>query len=369
MGLLFIIVLFQFCSFYGSSDGRTLLLSNVLFRHGDRSPIWYYPNDPQNGPETWPQGREGELTAEGMKQEFILGTQLKLRYQNLGLTFNPNNLANKIHVRSTDVNRTLMSANSLLAGLINGTNAGNHMTIADVNGWPANWQPVPVHTVPTHHDYLLLSDRGCSLQDRIYQDKVLNSPDWMNKQKENLAFFQTLAKNAGIVSMDLDSIFSVWDTYLIENLPWNRANHAWPKWMNQALFDKIQDLTYFSDVRIFHDPMLARLNGGWLLKEIVQNMKKKILCLHNTTISCKAINNLQLNLYSAHDSTTMMFIETLANQGKGSDTGAAKLTFGGLPRFGASAIIDLFWRTMAKLSQLKLITKITTITPNLFLFL
>ena len=60
-------------------------------------------------------------------------------------------------MRSTDVDRTLMSAYSQLAGFyansVNSYPASNGL-------WPTHWTPVPVHTIEEQTDYVsqILSD-------------------------------------------------------------------------------------------------------------------------------------------------------------------------------------------------------------------
>ncbi|CDQ97085.1 unnamed protein product [Oncorhynchus mykiss] len=73
-----------------------------------------------------------------MRQHFELGQALRKRYQGfLNDTYDRREIA----VRSTDYDRTLMSAEANLAGLYppNGSQVFNPTL---------EWQPIPVHTVP-----------------------------------------------------------------------------------------------------------------------------------------------------------------------------------------------------------------------------
>ena len=74
-----------------------------------------------------------------------------------------------IHVRSTDVDRTLMSAMSNLAGLY--PPKGNQI-------WNPNllWQPIPVHTRPLADDNLLSSHAKCPKLKQLYEE-LMNSKE------------------------------------------------------------------------------------------------------------------------------------------------------------------------------------------------
>ncbi|MGH0183860.1 UNVERIFIED_CONTAM: hypothetical protein FKN15_013149, partial [Acipenser sinensis] len=111
-----------------------------LYRHGDRSPVRTFPTDPHQE-SAWPQGF-GQLTQVGMRQHFELGQTLRRRYWGF---LNETYSRREISVRSTDYDRTLMSAEANLAGLYppNGSEVFNPNI---------TWQPIPVHTVPDTED-------------------------------------------------------------------------------------------------------------------------------------------------------------------------------------------------------------------------
>jgi len=113
-----------------------------LFRHGDRSPVSSYPNDIYNEKSWSKYGGFGQLTQIGMQQHHKYGQFLRNYYANfLDDIYNKN----KVTIRSTDFDRTLMSAYSLLSGLY----PPKDFQIFDEN---INWQPIAVHTTDVKND-------------------------------------------------------------------------------------------------------------------------------------------------------------------------------------------------------------------------
>jgi hypothetical protein len=80
-------------------------------RHGARSPIHKTYDAAQ-----W--NTSGQLTAIGMRQHFLIGRELAYRYLGPGKLLNRQELDRQIVVRSTDYDRTIMSAQSQLYGLL-----------------------------------------------------------------------------------------------------------------------------------------------------------------------------------------------------------------------------------------------------------
>ena len=147
-----------------------------VFRHGARGGK-YYPNFQISFGLLI-----GELTPVGMHQHYILGQMLKKAYPTLLQKYD----ANKIYVKASNYNRTLMSAYSQLYGVFEGT--GNNfssdfpldLTLPPVNTEgvknsfleviPNNFQPVPIDSVELIND-VLLQPGGPACP---YADELLN---------------------------------------------------------------------------------------------------------------------------------------------------------------------------------------------------
>ena len=86
-----------------------------------------------------------------MRRHLELGLWLRQRYTDW---LSPTYDRAEVVVRSTDVDRTLMSALSNLAGLF--PPQGSQVWDEELA-----WQPIPVHTVPQDEDYLLSSHSHC----------------------------------------------------------------------------------------------------------------------------------------------------------------------------------------------------------------
>lgn len=84
----------------------------------------------------------GQLTIRGIEEQYHLGQYIRERYRSL---LNDTYIRSEIFVRSTDVDRTLMSCQSNLAGLYPVENSTEH-------GVPI--QPIPIHTVPINTDFV-----------------------------------------------------------------------------------------------------------------------------------------------------------------------------------------------------------------------
>ena len=191
------------------AEPGALKFVHVIFRHGDRSPISHYPTDPYSARSEWPVG-PGQLTSIGKSQHFLLGQQLRQTYGG-GRLLGDVYTEEEVVVRSTDVDRTLMSAQANLAGLF---------PPSGYLEWNPElaWQPVPVHTVAQQRDSLLSSTH--SLCPRLVElREAAARSDWAARiYRENEELLRYLSLHTG---QDIDSILKLdwlYDTLLVEQL-------------------------------------------------------------------------------------------------------------------------------------------------------
>ncbi|XP_020506426.3 lysosomal acid phosphatase isoform X1 [Labrus bergylta] len=277
---LFLITLSFLCG-EAVAQGK-LVYVTVLFRHGDRSPVKAYPTDPYQE-SAWPQGF-GQLSQEGMRQHFNLGQFFRNRYKGF---LNESYERHEISVRSTDYDRTLMSAEANLAGLYPPT--GQQVFKTDLQ-----WQPIPVHTVPQSEEKLLSFPRHDCPRYELLMTETEQAEEFLNVTTSYQDFIEFVRDKTGLNKTDVESVWSVHDTLFCES----RHNKSAPDWVTPEVMQKLRFLKDFGFKVFFgvHNPQeKSRLQGGILLGEIVQNISKMAVP--------DPKNKLKLMMLSAHDTT------------------------------------------------------------------
>ncbi|TWW64067.1 Lysosomal acid phosphatase [Takifugu flavidus] len=183
---------------------KKLAYVTVLFRHGDRSPIRAYPTDPYQEKD-WPQGF-GQLSQKGMRQHYELGTFLRNRYKGF---LNESYERHEISVRSTDYDRTLMSAEANLAGLYP---PPSQQTFKP----DLKWQPIPVHTVPLSEDRLLSFPIGECPRYKQLMEETEHTEEFVNITKKYEDTIEWVRNKTGQNDTDVKSVWSVYDTLFCE---------------------------------------------------------------------------------------------------------------------------------------------------------
>ncbi|KAJ1075257.1 hypothetical protein K5549_006619 [Capra hircus] len=241
------------------TQARTLRFVTLLYRHGDRSPVKTYPKDPHQE-DKWPQGF-GQLTKEGMLQHWELGQALRQRYRGF---LNASYHRQEVYVRSTDFDRTLMSAEANLAGLF----PPDGMQRFNPN---ISWQPIPVHTVPIAEDRLLKFPLGPCPRFEQLQNETRRTPEYQNESVQNAQFLEMVANETGLTDLTLETVWNVYDTLFCEQThglplpPW-----ASPQTMQRL--SRLKDFSFRFLFGIYKQAEKARLQGGVLLAQIRKNL-------------------------------------------------------------------------------------------------
>jgi len=273
-----------------TQDLEGLKLVHLLYRHGDRTPIKPYSTDPYKAASNWPVGF-GQLTSRGKMQQYELGQWIRARYDGF---LSSNYSEQEIVVRSTDVDRTLMSALSNLAGLY-----------PPAGYWEWNrdlaWQPIPVHTIPQEEDMLLSSHATCPRFTQLHKEVLEESVFMKNIYNENRELFEYISNNVGENITDIVHLDYIFDTLLIESI----YDMALPPWTKKVFpggkFEELRDLSFTVDT--FNHEM-KRLKGGPFVKELVEHFDS----VADNTLSPP---NRKVFMYSGHDTTVAPVLHTL----------------------------------------------------------
>uniref|UniRef100_A0A0R3RW06 Lysosomal acid phosphatase n=1 Tax=Elaeophora elaphi TaxID=1147741 RepID=A0A0R3RW06_9BILA len=258
-----------------------------MWRHGDRTPISLLPNDTANDEQSWEIGL-GELTTDGIWQAYQLGKFLRRRYDGfLNETFQ----TSEVYVRSTDVNRTLMTATAVLQSLY-------PQTYHRYDRLLSVWRPVPVHTLQAEKDKQLLQQDCAKVSEELQQ--VLKTEAVQELLKSNDGFFRYIGEHMNVDggNYDLDNIWLVYDPLKV--ITYHKDKHQFPKWVNETIWNKISEMYHLWGYYQYSTDLLKRLQGGELWKEIFARL--------NNLMKERSVWKQKLYAYSAHDDTLAVLL-------------------------------------------------------------
>jgi hypothetical protein len=288
------------------ADIDTLELVQIMFRHGDRTPIIQYPNDPLQDEKLWHPYAEGfsSLTKLGKNMHYNLGKYFRQRYDGfLSKIYKPS----EIFVQSSDADRAIMSALSNMAGLFPPTPEDPK----SLWNTEIQWQPIPVHTIPKKLDNFINFGATCPRFAELKKEYIQSSPyaRSINEDPENQQLFEYVSKHTGLSITDFELISDLYDTLKIQQT----YNLTLPAWTKEVFPEKMGKLApIFFDERVLVPTVEAkRVKAGPLLKFITKNMDVK---RHSPDLTKEEIDQhkkAKMYVLSGHDTTSSIFLGAL----------------------------------------------------------
>lgn len=137
-----------------------------------------------------------------------MGKFFRRRYQDL--IGDGDYLRDNVYIQSTDVDRTLMSAESNLAGFF--PPESNEI-------WNGKllWQPIPIHTLPENIDYVLAGKKPCSRYAYALK-QYKRTAEYKEILERCYPIFKYLGEKSGKSIHTIDDAQFLYDTLWIENL-------------------------------------------------------------------------------------------------------------------------------------------------------
>ena len=264
-----------------ADDEQKMVFAVDVIRHGDRSPIIDFPSAPYN----WPQGL-GQLTPEGMNQEFLLGKEFRHRYIEKNHLLPDTYDKDAIYVRASDIDRTLMSAECALLGLY--PLGKGPLTESGAEATASRYQPIPIHTRPRETDDVLIPDANKTLP-QVYKKYVVESSEWKAKLAEEQPHFEKWGKIIGKPITDLQQLSLIGDSFYIRKL-----HHVpLPEGATESDADDMDKVGDWVFTQNFKPPEVGQVGGINLLRLIVKYLDE----------ATNDGSKLKYVLCSAHDST------------------------------------------------------------------
>lgn len=275
-----LIILFFFTSALTAEP--KLIFAIDMIRHGDRTPLHQLPAISYPGPK-----KLGQLTAKGMEQHFNLGKKLRQIYIEQARLLPENFDHSTIYIRSTDFDRTIMSAQALLTGLYPiGTGPME-------NGY----QPIPIHTHPQESDPLIKNDTHSAEFDALLAKYVLPSMAWQSKIQQTKAQWAKWSKATGWKIENLRDIMRLGNILYV----YRQHEVPLPPTLSPQEIDTIIGISEWGMPAMYRPKEIGNYLGSGQLKIIHHYLEK---CTDPKS-------ELKYVLLSAHDSSLLALMSAL----------------------------------------------------------
>ncbi|KAL7065255.1 hypothetical protein AAHC03_04515 [Spirometra sp. Aus1] len=273
---------------------------HLLFRHGDRTPISTFPLDGHPFDTTWPEGA-GQLTQLGIEQQYLLGTWIRESYPN----FMPRQYnASVFYMRSTDVDRTLMSAMANMAGLFRHSNSS-------LEKYGIHWRPIPVHTVQQTSEIMFASAPCPRFQELLEESYKSEATKAFLDQHKSL--FDLLRNVSGLPKLDVHDLWIVQDDLICLEA----HNFSLPNWYTPAVKEELGVVAEYLWKLRYNDDERLRLELGVFLNDMIEHLDAVInpnASSSRPVLSSrinKGLTSPQIMAYSAHDENVAALLSAL----------------------------------------------------------
>ncbi|KRZ52677.1 Methionine--tRNA ligase, mitochondrial [Trichinella nativa] len=323
-----------------SASCMELIVGELIWRHGHRTPIYLIPSDVENNASTWNIGL-GELTKLGMRQCYELGQMLGKRYIEQYPLFK-SSILNEIYIRSSDTNRTLMSAASVMAGFVASDSYGNHgnYTLPNFVRSPAGWNPLPIHTVDYGTDNLLNMRYHWNKTANLFRKNFIEYDRFIKQNPDNGAKLAYVANKSGFNNTLVKNMWILADVVKIEKEgsaeDWHSDQHKLPDWVTDEIYDWIQHTFKHWCKLVYQPDLLIQITAGDLIFEIVDRIHQKQLSMKQSQNTNSWIERIKFYSYSGHDINLLFLLYIL-----GQYDNAATVEYEGY----ASCIVFEAWLT------------------------
>lgn len=295
------IALLFICLFFSQiiSAKDQLIFAIDMIRHGDRTPL--HVLNENNYP--WTVG-PGQLTPLGMEQQLALGTKLRQRYVFEEKLLPELYKAETLYIRSTDYDRTLMSAQAFLLGLYP----------LGTGPMPCGFQPIPIHSNPKETDSLLPNETHEKQFHALLNKLVYPSPEWKAKVDQTKPKWAQWSKLSGKKIESLGDIIRLGNILFIYQL----YDAPLPANMSKQDIDTIIEISHWGLAAKYRPKEI----GSFLGKEPLKIITNYLAAASKKESSVKYV------LLSAHDSSLLSLMSALGAPLDTAPPYASHLSFG-----------------------------------------
>ncbi|XP_053616246.1 prostatic acid phosphatase-like [Plodia interpunctella] len=286
------------------TDGTELVLSFLVHRHGDRTPMQSsiaMSTDLETLEALSAPYGYGQLTQAGKSRAYKLGQFIRERYNEL---LSPNYNRSEVYIRSTDVTRAKMTILAALAAV--------YPPSGERWSEDLNWEPVPYTTVPLKYDFNSASVNCPTLSNAILTLYFVSNKDYTAKYTDVLSVISNQL-NFNISSYPA-LIYSVFDVYASQL---SLGIDLTPEL--DAILDQIEVAAGESMGLTFGLDEYIPLQAGVLLKEFYTY----------ADLAISGEDTPRLRIYSAHDFNVYSF------------EAVTKVNRQGVPKYASAYTLEL----------------------------